>query len=81
MPLAGAKAAPRRAAARMVKAEAPAAELPALQASGKLTIRKRRTASVAGRSTRSKSAAQTAEARGIGLDVPYEWGNPETTER
>ncbi|KAK9902765.1 hypothetical protein WJX75_005429 [Coccomyxa subellipsoidea] len=77
----GAKAAPRRAAARMVKAEAPAAELPALQASGKLTIRKRRTASVAGRSTRSKSAAQTAEARGIGLDVPYEWGNPETTER
>lgn len=78
--MAGAKAAPRRAAAKKVKAEASAAE-PALQASCKLTMRKRRTASVAGRSTRSKSAAQTAEARGIGLDVPYEWGNPETTER
>ncbi len=70
------KSAPRKAAARKL-AEA-AAEPAQLQPSGKLTMRKRRVASVGGRSMRSKpnSNSNAMEARGIGLDVPYEWGNP-----
>ncbi|CAL8466327.1 g5863 [Coccomyxa elongata] len=85
---AGAKRSPRRAAAAKVKMEAsghaagalkeddvPAAE--PVTAGGKLTMRKRRAASGPGRSTRSKVATQSDDARGIGLDVPYKWGNPQ----
>lgn len=46
-------------------------------AGGKLTMRKRRAASGPGRSTRSKVAAQSEGARGVGLDVPYRWGDPQ----
>ena len=85
----GTKRSPRRGAAAKVKKEASAAhatgelkdsKVPAAEpvtAGGKLTMHKRRTASGPGRSTRSKVAAQSEGARGIGLDVPYRWGNPQ----
>ncbi|BDA51318.1 probable endonuclease 8 1 at N-terminal half [Coccomyxa sp. Obi] len=88
---AGTKRISSRAAAAKVKVEtsAPAAEvlkddkIPAAEpvtAGGKLTMRKRRAAAGPGRSTRStrsKAVAQTEGPRGIGLDVPYKWGNPQ----
>lgn len=62
------------AAGALKEDEVPAAE--PITAGGKLTMRKRRAAPGPGRSTRSKVAAQSDDARGIGLDDPYKWGDP-----
>jgi hypothetical protein len=42
---------------------------------GKLAMRKRRAVDTSGRITRAKAAAEPQQPRGVGLDVPYDWGS------